>query len=256
MVVVMQGKPNGLLSCHEEAGRREEGRRCSCRAPPVNRVRICWRCPSGSSLCGPPPPTGPLPATGGARHGQCAGPGPGRAPAGSLCGRPDLVHQVRVPLLVRRDDRLFEGVAAGREVARARGERARHHNGRLDAEARQLGRVRHRERVHRCLGGEVRREVGRGAAPGRGGADPEHQVLTQRPAEPADTTSAMSRSAPRRFGGWVAIRAMVCSSLPSRNGAVAVGPGATALTVMSRPRIAGRDQCHGLDAPLVAACAL
>src|SRR5215218_7674870 len=51
-----------------------------------------------------------------------------------------------------------------------------------------------------------------------------------------ETTSAMSSGRPRRFIGFMpAMRLIVSSSLPSRNNAVAVGPGATVLAVMSRP---------------------
>jgi hypothetical protein len=52
-----------------------------------------------------------------------------------------------------------------------------------------------------------------------------------------ETTSAMSSGRPSRSIGFIlAIRSIVSSSLPSRKSAVAVGPGATVLTVMSRPR--------------------
>src|SRR3954468_16236077 len=62
--------------------------------------------------------------------------------------------------------------------------------------------------------------------------------FTQR-AGPArkDTTSAMSSGVPRRSSGGAEARLSIsCWLLPSRNSGVAVGPGATALTVMSRPR--------------------
>src|SRR5690606_4632190 len=62
--------------------------------------------------------------------------------------------------------------------------------------------------------------------------------LTQRagPARKA-TVSATSSGVPRRSSGASRARvSIVCSSLPSRNRGVAVGPGATALTVTSLPR--------------------
>src|ERR687892_2139031 len=77
--------------------------------------------------------------------------------------------------------------------------------------------------------------------------------LIQRPG-PArkDTTSAMSPGTPRRPSGFrLAMCSMVASSLPSRNSGVAVGPGATAFTVMSRPcNSFGEDQADGIDRPL------
>jgi hypothetical protein len=61
--------------------------------------------------------------------------------------------------------------------------------------------------------------------------------LTHRPGPARNaTTSAMSSGWPRRCIGIIcAIRSMTSSLLPSRNSGVATGPGATALTVMSRP---------------------
>src|SRR3984957_14448045 len=81
--------------------------------------------------------------------------------------------------------------------------------------------------------------------------------LTQWPAGLARkaTSVAESSGAPSRSsGGSFAIRSSSAASLPSRNIAVAVGPGATALTVMSLPR----SSCASVSvspstAPLLAA---
>src|SRR4051812_43976028 len=80
--------------------------------------------------------------------------------------------------------------------------------------------------------------------------------LTQWPAGEARkaTTSAMSAGVPRRSsGGCAASRATVSSSLPSKNRSVAVGPGATVLTVTSRPRSSrARTMVSASTAPLLA----
>src|SRR6185312_7036618 len=63
--------------------------------------------------------------------------------------------------------------------------------------------------------------------------------LTQPPSFPARnaTTSAISPGWPRRSNGAsLARRSISSGDLPLRNSSVAVGPGATALTVMLRPR--------------------
>ena len=52
------------------------------------------------------------------------------------------------------------------------------------------------------------------------------------------TADAMSSGVPRRSIGFILARRSISSGdLPFRNRSVAVGPGATALTVMPRPRI-------------------
>ena len=63
------------------------------------------------------------------------------------------------------------------EVVGALGEGARHHDRRLDAPQRKLGRIGHRQRIHRRLGREIGREERRRAAARRGGADPDQQAL-------------------------------------------------------------------------------
>src|SRR5690606_26717152 len=63
--------------------------------------------------------------------------------------------------------------------------------------------------------------------------------LIQPPSGPARqaTAAAMSSGVPRRSSGLALDRRSISSGdLPSRNSAVAVGPGATALTVIERPR--------------------
>jgi len=68
-------------------------------------------------------------------------------------------------------------------------------------------------------------------------------------------TSAMSAGVPSRSSGAAcANRSMACSSLPSKNSGVAVGPGAMAFTVMSRPRSSwARMKVMASTAPLLAA---
>ena len=63
--------------------------------------------------------------------------------------------------------------------------------------------------------------------------------LIQAPSGPARkaTAAAMSSGWPSRSSGAILARRSISScGLPSRNSSVAVGPGATALTVMLRPR--------------------
>src|SRR5919201_661398 len=69
------------------------------------------------------------------------------------------------------------------------------------------------------------------------------------------TTSAMSSGVPSRSSGGIEARwSIVAWSLPSRKSGVAVGPGATALTVMSRPRSSrARMSVIASTPPLVAA---
>ncbi|SDQ44614.1 cholesterol oxidase [Quadrisphaera sp. DSM 44207] len=124
-------------------------------------------------------------------------------------------------------------------------------------------RVRRRARSRSCRGG--RRRGGRVLRMGgvlRRGAHAAPPLawstwpLTQRPGPARKaTTSATSSGVPRRSIGFIrAMRSTVASSLPSRNSGVAVGPGATALTVTSRPRISlARTSVIASTAPLVAA---
>src|ERR1700754_1261913 len=63
--------------------------------------------------------------------------------------------------------------------------------------------------------------------------------FTQPPSGPArnETTPAMSSGWPKRSSGDISLNSSIrASDLPLRNNSVGIGPGATALTVMLRPR--------------------
>src|SRR5699024_9324083 len=71
-------------------------------------------------------------------------------------------------------------------------------------------------------------------------------AFTQAPSGPArnDTAEAISSGWPMRsIGAWLAICAINSSDLPLRNRSVSTGPGAMALTVMSRPRSSLAGTC-------------
>ena len=75
--------------------------------------------------------------------------------------------------------------------------------------------------------------------------------LIQAPSGPARkaTAAAMSSGVPSRSSGFILAKRSISScDLPLRNSSVAVGPGATALTVIERPRsLLGEDRRHRFD---------
>jgi hypothetical protein len=75
-----------------------------------------------------------------------------------------------------------------------------------------------------------------------------------RPRQEGDDLGDVGGVPSRSSGAKAAARSIAAWSLPSKNNAVAVGPGATVLTVMPRPRSSrARIRVSASTAPLLAA---
>jgi hypothetical protein len=116
--------------------------------------------------------------------------------------RGDLVHQPGVALLVLGGDVGVLRVAGVGEVVGPVRERARHDDRRVDTEPRQFGGVADRQRVHRRLRGEVRRQVRRRAAARARRADPHEEPVALRAQRRQDgAVDALGREHVRGVGG-------------------------------------------------------